>query len=93
MSSFYRTNCKTKAKNQIDPTYTETVDEKQSKAENIQPSLNHMSTAAVRATSANLIAQPKKSANDFVFGKLIGDGSFSMVYLARDIHKSEAKRS
>ncbi|CAL1278763.1 unnamed protein product [Larinioides sclopetarius] len=28
----------------------------------------------------------KKSAKDFRFGKLIGEGSFSMVYLAKDIH-------
>lgn len=28
----------------------------------------------------------KKSANDFVFGKTIGEGSFSTVYLAKDIH-------
>lgn len=28
----------------------------------------------------------KKSAYDFIFGKLIGEGSFSMVYLAKDVH-------
>lgn len=28
----------------------------------------------------------KRSANDFIFGKVIGEGSFSTVYLAKDIH-------
>lgn len=28
----------------------------------------------------------KKSPQDFVFGKAIGEGSFSTVYLAKDIH-------
>lgn len=28
----------------------------------------------------------KRSANDFRFGKSIGEGSFSTVYLAKDIH-------
>lgn len=28
----------------------------------------------------------KRSANDFIFGKEIGEGSFSTVYLAKDIH-------
>ncbi|XP_058821050.1 3-phosphoinositide-dependent protein kinase 1 isoform X2 [Topomyia yanbarensis] len=31
----------------------------------------------------------KRNANDFIFGKLIGEGSFSMVYLAKDIHTSK----
>ncbi|XP_055847143.1 3-phosphoinositide-dependent protein kinase 1 isoform X2 [Episyrphus balteatus] len=29
---------------------------------------------------------PKKSPNDFVFGKVIGEGSFSTVFLAMDVH-------
>lgn len=32
--------------------------------------------------------QTKRSANDFIFGKQIGEGSFSTVYLAKDIHTS-----
>lgn len=28
----------------------------------------------------------KRSAEDFIFGKVIGDGCFSTVYLAKDIH-------
>lgn len=28
----------------------------------------------------------KRSARDFIFGKVIGEGSFSTVYLAKDIH-------
>ncbi|CAH0547041.1 unnamed protein product [Brassicogethes aeneus] len=30
----------------------------------------------------------KRSSSDYIFGKLIGEGSFSCVYLARDIHTS-----
>lgn len=32
---------------------------------------------------------PKRSASDFVFGKVIGEGSFSTVYLAKDIHTNK----
>lgn len=31
----------------------------------------------------------RRSANDFMFGKLIGEGSFSVVYLAKDVHTSK----
>lgn len=31
----------------------------------------------------------RRNANDFIFGKPIGDGSFSVVYLAKDIHTSK----
>lgn len=31
----------------------------------------------------------KRTANDFRFGKSIGEGSFSTVYLAKDIHTSK----
>lgn len=31
----------------------------------------------------------RRNANDFMFGKLIGEGSFSVVYLAKDIHTSK----
>ncbi|XP_055546181.1 3-phosphoinositide-dependent protein kinase 1 isoform X2 [Wyeomyia smithii] len=31
----------------------------------------------------------RRNANDFIFGKLIGEGSFSVVYLAKDIHTSK----
>lgn len=33
--------------------------------------------------------RPKRSDRDFIFGKVIGEGSFSVVYLARDIHTSK----
>ncbi|XP_035229482.1 3-phosphoinositide-dependent protein kinase 1-like [Stegodyphus dumicola] len=40
--------------------------------------------------SSSSSKQPlKKSAKDFRFGKLIGEGSFSMVYLAKDIHSNK----
>lgn len=31
----------------------------------------------------------RRNANDFMFGKLIGEGSFSVVYLAKDVHTSK----
>lgn len=34
-------------------------------------------------------APTKRSANDFRFGKMIGEGSFSTVFLAKDIHTSK----
>ncbi|XP_050699949.1 3-phosphoinositide-dependent protein kinase 1-like isoform X2 [Eriocheir sinensis] len=34
-------------------------------------------------------AREKRSDRDFIFGKLIGEGSFSSVYLAKDIHTSQ----
>lgn len=47
-------------------------------------------------TNMNTSTQPpvanrptKRSANDFRFGKSIGEGSFSTVYLAKDIHTNK----
>ncbi|GFU05835.1 3-phosphoinositide-dependent protein kinase 1 [Nephila pilipes] len=40
-------------------------------------------------TSSSTNPPLKKSAKDFRFGKLIGEGSFSMVYLAKDIHSNK----
>ncbi|XP_065580101.1 3-phosphoinositide-dependent protein kinase 1-like isoform X3 [Artemia franciscana] len=38
----------------------------------------------------NLEAPPmKRSANDFIFGKVLGEGSFSTVFLAKDVHTSK----
>lgn len=31
----------------------------------------------------------KRSAEDFIFGKVIGEGSFSTVYLAKDVHTNK----
>lgn len=31
----------------------------------------------------------KRSASDFIFGKVLGEGSFSTVYLAKDIHTNK----
>lgn len=44
-------------------------------------------TSSPTATLANNAKTPsKKTANDFIFGKYIGEGSFSTVYLAREIN-------
>lgn len=51
----------------------------------INPLAAHRTNAANAA--ANSSSRPiKRSANDFRFGKLIGEGSFSTVYIAQDIH-------
>ncbi|XP_074094693.1 phosphoinositide-dependent kinase 1 isoform X1 [Cotesia typhae] len=36
----------------------------------------------------NTLQNHKRTANDFIFGKLVGEGSFSTVYIAKDIHTS-----
>lgn len=41
--------------------------------------------ASATATGQTTVPQ-KRSANDFRFGKSVGEGSFSTVYLAEDIH-------
>lgn len=30
----------------------------------------------------------KRSPSDYIFGKVLGEGSFSTVYLAKDVHTS-----
>lgn len=40
-------------------------------------------------TSQNHIHQIRRTDRDFVFGKVIGEGSFSVVYLAKDVHTSK----
>lgn len=44
------------------------------------------SAAAAAAVTAKATRPTRRSANDFRFGKSIGEGSFSTVYLAKDIH-------
>lgn len=45
---------------------------------------------AAEPNAPNLAMAPlRKTAKDFRFGKLIGEGSFSMVYLAKDIHSNK----
>lgn len=39
-----------------------------------------------RASSRNPVVPQRRTADDFRFGKSIGEGSFSTVYLAQDIH-------
>ncbi|XP_067646581.1 3-phosphoinositide-dependent protein kinase 1 isoform X2 [Eurosta solidaginis] len=42
--------------------------------------------ASISPTSNVAVTPPKKSPNDYIFGKYIGEGSFSNVYLAVDVH-------
>lgn len=35
----------------------------------------------------------KRTSSDYVFGKVLGEGSFSTVYLARDIHTNQEHAS
>lgn len=44
--------------------------------------------------SSRMTPQPqeegrKRSPEDYVFGKVLGEGSFSTVYLAKDIHTNK----
>jgi hypothetical protein len=45
----------------------------------IQQQTNHHSTGQT----------PKRTHRDYIFGKVIGEGSFSTVYLAKDIHNGK----
>lgn len=45
----------------------------------LQQQTNHHSTAPA----------PKRTHRDYIFGKVIGEGSFSTVYLAKDIHNNK----
>ncbi|XP_034483533.1 3-phosphoinositide-dependent protein kinase 1 isoform X2 [Drosophila innubila] len=44
------------------------------------------SSPPVAAQQQQQAPPPRRSPNDFIFGRYIGEGSFSMVYLAVDIH-------
>jgi hypothetical protein len=46
----------------------------------IQQQTNHHNSAALT---------PKRTHRDYIFGKVIGEGSFSTVYLAKDIHNGK----
>lgn len=37
-------------------------------------------------SSSQSIKHTKRTAKDYIFGKLIGDGCYSTVFLAKDIH-------
>ncbi|XP_065224789.1 3-phosphoinositide-dependent protein kinase 1 isoform X2 [Planococcus citri] len=51
------------------------------------PSKTTTTTAApATATATPTMPPTKRTPNDFVFGKVIGEGSYSTVYLTRDIH-------
>ncbi|XP_011310738.1 3-phosphoinositide-dependent protein kinase 1 isoform X2 [Fopius arisanus] len=43
-------------------------------------------TGITTATTTTALPTHKRTAKDFIFGKVIGEGSFSTVYLAKDIH-------
>lgn len=47
---------------------------------------NNTSTINSGTTTTNSARTAKRTANDYRFGKTIGEGSFSSVYIAQDIH-------
>ncbi|XP_044735543.1 putative 3-phosphoinositide-dependent protein kinase 2 isoform X2 [Chrysoperla carnea] len=59
------------------------------KINNMTPTpTNHINRTPKQQTTELQQPQPsaKKTANDFIFGKTLGDGSFSTVYLAKEVH-------
>lgn len=62
---------------------TTKTDNNNATTKSVQPS---MSAVQSSAPTANNRTPSKRSANDFIFGKYIGEGSFSTVYLAREIN-------
>lgn len=47
---------------------------------------NVTNNANMATTNSNNIRPARRTANDYRFGKTIGEGSFSSVYIAQDIH-------
>lgn len=47
------------------------------------------SNSVVGKESKDFAVPPKLSSKDFIFGKLIGEGSYSMVYLAKEIRTNK----
>lgn len=43
-------------------------------------------TTTTSTNTSNSVRATKRTANDYRFGKTIGEGSFSSVYIAQDIH-------
>lgn len=69
------------------------VSSRQPHHSNNSPSAATATTTAITTTSSSTTAAttnsartPKRTANDYRFGKTIGEGSFSSVYIAQDIH-------
>lgn len=67
--------------------YQEESDESQKDSEHGQ--MNGTESSSVEKNEPKENAIEKREPNDFIFGKLIGEGSFSMVYLAKDIHTNK----
>ena len=45
-------------------------------------------SAIVNLAKSSPTTAAKKTPKDFIFGKVIGEGSFSTVYLAKDVHSN-----
>lgn len=54
-----------------------------------QQKVNHLSMVHQQTNNHSKGQAPKRSHRDYIFGKVIGEGSFSTVYLAKDIHSSK----
>jgi 3-phosphoinositide dependent protein kinase-1 len=54
-----------------------------------QQKVNNHSMVQQQANNHSKGQAPKRSHRDYIFGKVIGEGSFSTVYLAKDIHNGK----
>ncbi|PNF27809.1 3-phosphoinositide-dependent protein kinase 1 [Cryptotermes secundus] len=50
---------------------------------------NHHNSTEQQTNHHSTALTPKRTHRDYIFGKVIGEGSFSTVYLAKDIHNSK----
>jgi hypothetical protein len=50
---------------------------------------NHHNTSQQLTNHHSTGQAPKRTHRDYIFGKVIGEGSFSTVYLAKDIHNGK----
>ncbi|XP_073840176.1 phosphoinositide-dependent kinase 1 isoform X2 [Musca autumnalis] len=65
---------------------TTTTNHLRNSTSNLYPTKTSSSSPPTAGAPNNAITPPKKSPKDFIFGKYIGEGSFSTVYLAVDVN-------
>lgn len=53
---------------------------------NVSHTMTTTSNTTTTTTATNNSRTAKRTANDYRFGRTIGEGSFSTVYIAQDIH-------
>lgn len=74
------------ARLQLEPSCQLTTDQVSHLQDSKCVTLPKPSTASTTTLKSSEASHPKKSPRDYIFGKYIGEGSFSTVYLAVDVN-------